>query len=92
MSLLGQDYIKDIKIIEKSDNEKKRELVLSIIKAKSELERASKNFELAPEGLIDYYSYQIKAHQAKMDYLVKLAKSNNIKIDLMKNIELKASM
>lgn len=86
---MGQEYIKDTKIIDKTDNEKKRELVLSIIKEKSELEKANKNFEFAPEGLIDYYSYQIKAHQAKMDYLVKLAKKNDIKIDLIKNIELK---
>lgn len=88
---MGQDFIIENKLIEKTENEKKRDLVLSIIKAKSDLDRANKNFELAPEGLIDYYSYQIKAHQAKMDYLVKLAKNNNIKIDLMKNIELKVS-
>lgn len=88
---MGQEFIKDSKLIEKTDNDKKRELVLSIIKAKSDLDRANKNFELAPEGLIDYYSYQIKAHQAKMDYLVKLAKTNNIKIDLINNVELKVS-
>ena len=88
---MGQEYLRERKIEDKTDNEKKRELVLSIIKAKSELERANKNFEFAPEGLIDYYSYQIKAHQAKIDYLVKLAKKSNIKIDLIKNIELKAN-
>ena len=91
MIYLGQEYIKETKIVDKTDSEKKRELVLGIIKAKSELERANQNFEFAPDGLIDYYSYQIKANQAKIDYLVKLAKDNNIKIDLIKNIELKAS-
>ena len=88
---MGQEYIKDTKILEKTDNEKKKELVLGIIKAKNELEKANKNFEFAPEGLIDYYSYQIKASQAKIDYLVKLAKKNDIKIDLIKNVELKVS-
>lgn len=88
---MGQEYLRERKIEDKTEGEKKRELVLSIIKAKSELERANKNFEFAPEGLIDYYSYQIKAHQAKMDYLVRLAKKNDIKIDLIKNIELKVN-
>lgn len=88
---MGLDYTREIKITEKTDYEKKREIVLSIIKTKAELERLSNNFEHATEGLIDYYSYQIKAQQAKIDYLVKLAKSNDIKIDLMKNIELRVN-
>ena len=28
--------------------------------------------------MIDYYSYQIKANQSKLDYLIKIAKSKGI--------------
>ena len=35
------------------------------------------------EGLIDYYTYQIKANQAKLDYLIKLAKARGIKVDMI---------
>ena len=32
------------------------------------------NFEYAQEDLIDYYTYQIKANRAKINYLLKAAK------------------
>ena len=31
--------------------------------------------------LVDYYIYHIKANQAKLDYLIKLAKAQGITID-----------
>lgn len=63
-----EDYIKETKILEKSDKEKEVELMISIMKAKKELDEACKNFEYAEEDLIDYYTYQIKACRAKFDY------------------------
>jgi len=57
----GGEYIKEKLIIDKTEEEKKLELIISIIKTKRELESNNKNFEYAEEGLIDYYSYQIKA-------------------------------
>ena len=36
------------------------------------------NFEYAEDDLIDYYTYQIKANQAKLDYLIKIAKRNGL--------------
>ena len=33
--------------------------------------------------LVDYYVYQIKANQAKLDYLIKLAKLNGIEVDMI---------
>ena len=39
---------------------------------------AKSNFEYAEDDLIDYYTYQIKAHQSKLDYLIKIAKRKGI--------------
>lgn len=73
-----EEYIKEKKIIEKTEEEKRTEFIISIIKTKRELEDAHRNFEFAEEGLIDYYSYQIKAHQAKLDFLLKDAKKKGM--------------
>lgn len=83
------DYIEETKIIDKTDKEKEIELIMSIMKAKSELEIAMKNFEYAEDDLIDYYTYHIKATRAKFDYLVKKAKNQGLALDLIKQIELK---
>ena len=71
-------YYKDTKIIDKNDKEKELELLNSIAKTRIDLEQAHKNFEYAEDDLIDYYTYQIKANQSKLDYLTRLAKSKNI--------------
>lgn len=64
------------------------ELLRCIIIAKRELEVANKNFESAEEDLIDYYSYQIKASKAKLNYLIKQVKEKGIKIDMIKNLNI----
>lgn len=71
---MEEEYTKEIKIIEKSQEEKELELIISIIKSKQELNVAMHNFEYAEGDLIDYYTYQIKANRAKLDYLLKEAK------------------
>lgn len=73
-----EDYIKDKNLIELNDNEKKNQLIQNIIQTQHDLNQAHINFEYAEDKLIDFYSYQIKAMQAKLDYLTKLAKSQNI--------------
>ena len=45
---------------------------------KEKLKVARCNFEYAEDDLIDYYTYQIKANQAKLDYLIKIAKRNGL--------------
>ena len=84
----GGEYIKEKLIIDKTEEEKKLELIISIIKTKRELESNNKNFEYAEEGLIDYYSYQIKADQAKLDYLLTKAKEKGIILDMINEIYL----
>lgn len=83
----NRDIFKDWRIImNKKNNE--MELLKSILETKRDLSLANKNFELAEEGLIDYYSYQIKASKAKLDYLIKQVKQKEISIDMINNIKL----
>lgn len=82
-------YIKENRIIEKTELEKERELIMSIIKTREELKIANKNFEYAQEDLVDYYTYQIKANQAKLDYLIKLAKQKRIQVDMVNDLKFK---
>ena len=63
--------------------EKEIELIKTIIDTREKLKRDNKNFEYAQGDLVDYYTYQIKANQAKLDYLIKLAKTNGIQVDMV---------
>lgn len=84
-----EEYVRETKIEDKSEEEKNLELIVSIIKTKNELNSAHKNFEFAEEGLIDYYSYQIKANQTKLDYLMKKAQKKGIALDMINEIYLR---
>lgn len=64
------------------------ELLKSIIETKRELIMANKNFESAEAELVDYYSYQIKASKAKLDYLIKQVKSKGIEMDMINNLKI----
>ena len=56
-----------------------REEVLKELKNTTiELNIALENYDSAMPELVDYYSYQIKAIQAKYDYLLKLTKDMNL--------------
>ena len=80
---MQEEFLKENKIIEKTEIEKEEELIISIFKTKRELNVARQNFEYAQGDLIDYYSYQIKANQSKLDYLIKLAKKKGIIVDII---------
>ena len=84
---MGEEYIKEIKIEEKNELEKEIDLIKNIIKTREELKQDNKNYEYAEMELIDYYIYQIKANQAKLDYLLKMAKAKGISIDNISQIE-----
>ncbi len=83
-----EEYKKETKVFDKSDEEKEIELMVSIIKTKKELEVANLNFEYAQEDLIDYYTYQIKAMRAKFDYLLKKAKKKGLALDMIEQIDI----
>ncbi len=78
---MEREYIKDEKIKDLTEDEKNRELLRSIIATRRILDEAHKNFEFAEEDLIDYYTYNIKANQAKLDYLIKVAKTRGLAMD-----------
>lgn len=86
---MRQEYVKENKILDKSEEEKNQELMISIIKTKKELEESNKNFEYAKDELIDYYLYKIKANQSKLDYLIKKAKINGISLDRVNEINIR---
>lgn len=86
---MQNEYIKEEQIREKTEREKEIELIKSIIQAREDLKIANKNFEYAGGDLIDYYTYQIKANQAKLNYLIKLAKTKGIVVDMINDIKLK---
>lgn len=57
------------------ENAENAELLKSITRAKLELEIANQNFAYATDPLlVDLYTYQIKASQAKYSYLLKKAR------------------
>lgn len=80
----NEHYVKEQLIVERTEIEKEKQLIRSIIKTREDLKIVNRNFEYA-EGneLVDYYIYQIKANQAKLDYLIKLAKNQGIELDMI---------
>ena len=88
---MENEYIKEKKIRDFTDEERDRELLFNIIDTREKLKRAHRNFEFADGDLVDYYTYEIKANQAKLDYLIKLAKAKglvmNCKVGNMLEIE-----
>lgn len=86
---MQEEFLKENKIIEKTEIEKEEELIISILKTKRELNVARQNFEYAQGDLIDYYSYQIKANQSKLDYLIKLAKKKGVILSRDKEVKIR---
>lgn len=80
-------YVKENRITERTEIEKEKELIRTIIRTREDLKNANRNFEYAQDDLIDYYTYQIKANQAKLDYLIKLAKTKGIEVDMINDIK-----
>ena len=83
---MEEEYVKEVIIKDKTENEKNIELIKSIIKTRIALNEAHNNFNFAEDDMIDYYSYQIKANESKLDYLTKLAKVNNLSLESINNV------
>lgn len=83
---MESEFIHETKIIDKTEKEKISELVESIMKTREDLRQAHYNFEFAENDLVDYYSYQIKANQSKLDHLTRLAKINNLNLETVNNV------
>lgn len=87
---MTEEYRKEQKIVERNEFQKEKDLIKIIIKTKEKIQNANKNFEFADSDLVDYYIYEIKAHQAKLNYLIKVAKTKGINVDFIKDIEYRA--
>ena len=86
---MEEEYVKEQKIKDKTEKQKDEELVKSAMKVKQDLEVARNNFEYAEDELIDYFAYQIKANQSKLDYLLGKIKKRGIILDIVAQRELK---
>ena len=83
------EYHKELNIIDNKEEDKKVELIMSLLKAKRELNVANKNFETAEDGLVDYYTYQIKASKSKVDFLMEKARSKGLSLNMIEEIYFK---
>ena len=86
---MQEEFIKEEKkILSKNDKEFNTILIQSIINTYNNIEVARKNYEFAEGELIDYYLYEIKANQAKLDYLIKKSKKTGIELDMIDKIQI----
>lgn len=85
---MQEEYLIEKMIKGKTDKEKEIELMRTIIETKELLKNARCNFEFAEDDMIDYYTYQIKAHQSKLDYLIKIAKRKGIELSRIEELNI----
>ncbi len=67
---------------EKKDREIKEEFMQELLRARADLSAARNNYNFAKEpALLDYYIYEIKAAETRLNYYLKLAKQNDFSND-----------
>ena len=84
-------YMKECEIENMEEREREIELIKNIIKTRRELKNVDKNFEYAQDDLVDYYIYEMKANQAKLNYLIKMAKMKGLTVDMINDIKYRLS-
>ena len=84
---MQEEYLLEKMLKGKTEEEKRIELIRAIMDTKEKIKIARCNFEYAEDDLIDYYTYQIKANQAKLSYLIRVAKSKGIEVDMINDIK-----
>ncbi|MBO5349548.1 MAG: DUF2508 family protein [Clostridia bacterium] len=86
---MRSQYEKESTIEDKSEEQKNKELMLTILKTKKSIQEANINYQHAEGKLIDYFLYTMKAEQAKLDYLIGKAKSKGLTLEITENINIK---
>lgn len=86
---MKEEYLKEKVILEKTDEDRKTELLKNIVRTREELKNTNTNFEYADPELIDYYVYKIKANQSKLDCLIKEAKEKGFVLDMINAINIR---
>lgn len=89
---MEEEYLLNKMIKGKTEKEREIELMQNIIETKEKLQNARKNFEYAEDDMIDYYIYQIKANQSKLDYLIKIAKKKELILSRYNEIKIREIM
>ncbi len=84
-------YMKESEIENVEEKEREIELIKNIIQTRRELKNVDRNFEYAQDDLVDYYIYEMKANQAKLNHLIKLAKMKGITVDMINDIKYRLS-
>lgn len=75
---MREEFVKETKIFDKTEAEHKQNLLEEIENSKKRLSAFYENMNFVEDSLVDYYSYQIKAEEAKYGYLLKIIKENKI--------------
>lgn len=88
---MEEGYIKESEIENMEEKEREIELIKNIIKTRRELKNVDRNFEYAQDDLVDYYIYEMKANQAKLNHLIKMAKMKGITVDMINDIKYRLS-
>ena len=89
---MQEEYLIEKMVKGKTDKEKEVELMKTIIETKEMLKNARCNFEYAEDDMIDYYTYQIKANQSKLDYLIKIAKRQGMELSRLDELKYRLFM
>ena len=85
---MEERYVKEEKkIISRGDKEFNAILIQSIINTYNNIEIARKNYEFAEGEMIDYYLYEIKANQSKLNYLIKKCKVNGVELSRIEKLQ-----
>lgn len=82
-------YEKEYEIIDKSEEEKNKEIMKTILQTKKVIRDANINYEMAEGKLIDYFLYTMKAEQARLDYLITRAKKMGISVEPGEQLNIK---
>ena len=74
---MREEFVKDTKIIDKTEEEHNQDLLIELENSKKRLMAFHENMNFAKDNLVDYYTYQIKAEEAKYGYLLREIKNKN---------------
>lgn len=71
---MREEFVKETKIIDRSEDEHNQDVLKELEASKKRLMSFHENINFVDGNLIDYYTYQIKAEEAKYGYLLNRVK------------------
>ncbi len=67
---------------EQEDKQKKQDFIKDLIQARNDLQAARTNYDFAEDTeLLEYYIYEIKAAETRLNYFLQMAKKENLSND-----------